>query len=52
MAEPNCSEGNMSATTREQFERAAQLAQRNDAYSIRWARIHQRMAEAAARLGR
>ena len=35
--------------TREQFERAADLAQRDDEYSCRWALVHERMAEAAVR---
>lgn len=30
---------------RQQFERAAQLATRDDAYSRRWTLIHQAMAE-------
>jgi hypothetical protein len=36
--------------TREQLERAAQLAQRpDDAYAQRWALIHERIAEAVVR---
>jgi len=33
-------------TTREQFERAAELAGRDDPYSRRWSLIHEGMAEA------
>lgn len=32
--------------TREQFERAAELAGRDDPYARRWSLIHERIAEA------
>jgi hypothetical protein len=35
--------------TRQQFERAAQLAEEGGEYADRWSRIHEEIAEAAAR---